>query len=430
MRYIEQYLSRFAEPEIELIEQIVGQYTKVLAIPVHAEGDNIRHTITSIPNWDKLLVILVINGNQDDLTSPTLKANISSHRWLHHHFGQAIELQKGHQLFQLGSSAMLMIDRFTPLNSLPSKQGVGLARKIAADIALALYQSGKLKTEWLHCTDADATLPSDYFKHAENHQFVAYHYPFEHYHDNSEIERAATLYEISLRHHRLGLLYAGSPYAFHSIGSLLKINLHAYAKVRGFPKRQAGEDFYLLNKLRKLGKIGALQGDAVRLSGRVSSRVPFGTGPAVQSLLAANQDIFYHHRVYQLLALLLSHCNNQITNHLFAPPDNDCTPTNLEDIQIINKLLSTTGYQSKLEQLWNKYTDPQRRAQHLLMWFDGFKTLKVIHTLTDLNFPRVRLEAAVANAPYGDNQWSNTSTDDLNLLNKQLQKMELAAQST
>ncbi len=428
MRYIDQYLSRFAEPESDLAHQIVGIYTKVLIIPAHAEGENIRHTFLSIPNWDNLLVILVINSNQGNSSNLTLDANISSLRWLHLHFGDAITLQNGHQLFQRGTSAVLMIDRFSPQNSLPSKQGVGLARKIAADIALALYQCGKLKTEWLHCTDADAILPIDYFEHTEESGFVAYHYGFEHDYHNPDIKYAAILYEISLRHHRLGLLYAGSPYAFHSIGSLLKINLKAYAQVRGFPKRQAGEDFYLLNKLRKLGKIGNLRGHPILLSGRLSSRVPFGTGPAVQSLLKAKRHIFYHHRVYQLLAIFLSHCENQVTNQAFAVFNDECTTVNPVNKQLLNEILSFTDYQSQLEQLWKKYSDPEGRHYQIFIWFDAFKTLKFIHALTELSFPKVGLETAMVHAPYVKEQMPHIDLEDLNLLNRHLQQLELLAQ--
>ena len=60
--------------------------------------------------------------------------------------------------------------------------------------------------------------------------------------------------------------YARSPYAFHTIGSTMAVSANHYAKVRGFPKREAGEDFYLLNKLAKVKTLGA-QGCSRRRSG-------------------------------------------------------------------------------------------------------------------------------------------------------------------
>ncbi len=66
---------------------------------------------------------------------------------------------------------------------------------------------------------------------------------------------ATQLYELSLRYYVAGMKFARSPYAFHTIGSSMAVSPVHYARVRGFPKREAGEDFYLLNKLAKLGSV-------------------------------------------------------------------------------------------------------------------------------------------------------------------------------
>src|SRR5690606_17786041 len=92
---------------------------------------------------------------------------------------------------------------------------------------------------------------------------------------------ALVLYEISLRSYEYGLAYAGSPYAFQTLGSTLALNPAAYAKVRGFPKRLAGEDFYILNKLIKIGPIYLRNDRCLQIKDRPSQRVPFGTGTSV-----------------------------------------------------------------------------------------------------------------------------------------------------
>ncbi|NDD04613.1 MAG: hypothetical protein EB078_06885, partial [Proteobacteria bacterium] len=92
------------------------------------------------------------------------------------------------------------------------------------------------------------------------------------------------LYEIHLRNYFLMLYEAESPFAFPSIGSCLAIQASSYAQVRGFPKRQAGEDFHLLNKLRKLGAIHYRKGEPISLRGRFSHRVPFGTGQSTTDI--------------------------------------------------------------------------------------------------------------------------------------------------
>src|SRR5690606_7285065 len=112
-------------------------------------------------------------------------------------------------------------------------------------------------------------------------------FPFRHEGPADEpVTRATELYEASLRYHVLGLAHAGSPYAYHSIGSTLAVQARAYALVRGVPKRSAGEDFYLLDKLAKVAPLLRARGEPVRIRARFSTRVPFGTGPAVARIAA------------------------------------------------------------------------------------------------------------------------------------------------
>ncbi len=79
--------------------------------------------------------------------------------------------------------------------------------------------------------------------------------------------------------------------------------------MRGFPKREAGEDFYLLNKLAKVGTVLELaegpDNEAIRIESRRSDRVPFGTGAAVNRITALADPLgefrFYDPSVFELL---------------------------------------------------------------------------------------------------------------------------------
>ena len=103
--------------------------------------------------------------------------------------------------------------------------------------------------------------------------------------------------------------FAGSPYAFHTIGSTMAVSAVHYAKVRGFPKREAGEDFYLLNKLAKVGSVLELDvgtdDGAIEIDSRRSDRVPFGTGAAVNKITGLADPVrefqFYDPEVFGLL---------------------------------------------------------------------------------------------------------------------------------
>ena len=126
------------------------------------------------------------------------------------------------------------------------------------DEALALIAGGLVQNPWIRCTDADVEVPSDYFTAiaeipADASAAIA---PFVHVPEgDANQQEAMRLYDAYLQDYVDGLSRAGSSYAFHTIGSLISVQARHYAMVRGVPKRAAGEDFYLLNKLAKVGRV-------------------------------------------------------------------------------------------------------------------------------------------------------------------------------
>jgi len=263
-------------------------------VPVFDEAedciDRLVQNLTFEPNTKSLLVIRVLNAPADATEADVLRTRAS----LPDPSCVAPEkVRKGVQ--------MLTLDAVSEL--LPADQATGLARKIGNDIACQLIALGHITTTVLCNTDADAILPADYFSritraYAESSktaarssepsaaQSAAWILPFEHFSDDLKLQQAGTTYELYLRALQLNLQRCGSPYAYPALGSLLAVDPLYYAKSRGFPKRRAGEDFYLLNKLTKLAGVTYLTGQPVRLAARRSLRVPFGTGPAIAKLLA------------------------------------------------------------------------------------------------------------------------------------------------
>ncbi len=98
---------------------------------------------------------------------------------------------------------------------------------------------------------------------------------------NQAQDRAILRYEIYLRSYFLNLAATDTPFLFTALGSAIAMPVEAGKKVSGPPVRTAAEDFYLLQKLAKIGPIALWTDGLVRPSGRPSDRVPFGTGPAV-----------------------------------------------------------------------------------------------------------------------------------------------------
>ena len=244
--------------------------------------------------------------------------------------------------------------------TLSSKQGVGLARKILCDIACYYWSKNCIKDNWLYCTDADVRLPMDYFEQIDEKGSAAV-FQFKHQ-AQAGLEKAMQVYEDSLHYYVNALRWAGSPYAYHTIGSCLVIDFQSYVAVRGFPKRSGGEDFYCLNKLAKVGKVISLKGRPIIIDGRLSTRVPFGTGPALQKVLD-NNFRSYHARSFVLLKRWLTALHENKIESLpeifkFYVQEKNV----LEPIQKIRE---------------NHGADSINKA--LNDWFDAFKTLKFIN---------------------------------------------------
>ena len=396
------YLDQYAEP---LIHQTAAQrsecfagaptvYTHALVIPSYNESTAfVRRLTTQIfDSCKKLLVIVVINQPKERYRSST---RLNQRLWDFCHSSlQGASHKKGIYSLTTHSSKQcdfLCVDQFS--EGISSKQGVGFARKLGCDIAIDLMAKGHLSENWLHCTDADATLPNDYFSTPPiNQHYSALNYGFTHNFATAQkslyqkaTEAASLLYESSIRYYCAGLAYAGSPYAFTTLGSAIAIQPNYYCLVRGFPKRAGGEDFYLLNKLAKLAPISTMP-QTIQLKPRASLRVPFGTGPAVCALLKNNKLADFNPSVFKHLKEWLAFSPNlhsHITNARSSPLASlsHATQQALGDIKV-QTLLEHIGKQSK---------NSAQTERMIMDWFDGFKTLKFIHALTHNNYPKMGL---------------------------------------
>ena len=173
------------------------------------------------------------------------------------------------------------------------QRGVGWARKTLFDQIASCYDEDEL----IVSLDADTLFASDYLanildamnRHSDSSAIAV---PYWHILSGEEpIDRRMLRYECYMRHYMLNMLAIESPYAFTALGSAIVFPLWAYKKVRGITPLQGGEDFYLMQKFAKTGRVELL-GGLVQPQGRSSQRVPFGTGPAV-SLSMEEQAVRY-----------------------------------------------------------------------------------------------------------------------------------------
>jgi len=156
--------------------------------------------------------------------------------------------------------------------------------------------------------------------------------------------------------------------------------MKAYAAVRGFPKRLAGEDFYILNKLAKTGPILQLNQQEILIRDRPSARVPFGTGVAVShisSMLINNEPYtLYNPDCFRLLKGWLS-ASEMFLRH-----------KNIDELR--QNLKAEVRFVAEEQQLLtgilrikDKSKDFNALKRHFHTWFDGLKTLRFIHGMRD-----------------------------------------------
>lgn len=393
------YLKNHAEPQALSISAAIkhdDQFKHVLVIPAYDESiDFLERINKSALSQDALLVILIIN--QPDSVN-TCHAN--QQLWHDSHkMGEMISAGESYHFshWPKTQSCLLAVNCFSSEKRLPLKQGVGLARKIGCDIAIALMESQDICSQWIHTSDADTQLPDDYFTRSpKDSRYSAGIYPFEHHstleHRSKEIVEATLLYQASLHYYVDGLTYAKSAYAYHSLGSCIAVNAVYYAQARGVPKRAGGEDFYLLNKLKKLADIKQLEGKPLLISARKSSRAPFGTGPAVNKIiedqLCFQTYRYYNPKIFADLRAVICHFNS-----LFLAKA-DTTKWLKQLPEVSQNALKKLGVQSLLTHLETQIKNEQQCLKHTCDWFDAFKTLKFIHYL-DSYYERATLDNAI-----------------------------------
>lgn len=314
---------------------------------------------------------------------------------------------------------LLVVDRASEAWRLPPRSGVGDARKIGCDIALALYARGLIRHAVLSTTDADARVAPDYFEWPTK-QVSAICHPFRHEVEHGE-SLALLLYEISLRYYVLGLRGAGSPYAFHTIGSTMSFRAEAYAAVRGFPRREAAEDFYLLDKLAKLGGV-ATGGGQVNLVARPSARVPFGTGRSMQTIdeALAKGEVY---RLYDPTCFTALQVWLEAARRFVDHGDSDRTRAEVGAgfEPALTRALDRQKVWEVLATAWRTRKSAADRWRHITTAYDGLKHLQLVHALRDDGYPKLPWREALAKAGY------DTSGSELDCL-EHLRKLEASFQ--
>jgi len=402
---ISKYLRHYAVPESSFEPVPDIEFAHLLVVPVYDESDLAIERLCTVPagiRTEPCLIILVFNAPQGGDESARLRTEQSLQGLLD---GRAFEALDGGRYLHTSAQnhSILALDYVSGERCLPAKQGVGLARKLGIDSGLFLLaenaRRGRVTPSWIHCSDADVVFPDDYFNIAEPRTGqVACIYPFQHKAE-PDWEVPIQLYEWRLHYYVEALRWAGSPYAFHTVGSTISLTPEAYATVRGMPRRAGGEDFYLLNKVAKIGSVDTLDYPVLVIAGRPSQRVPFGTGPALQGISELGDPVvdyrLYHPQSFYLLKIFLDALYNVADSckalalferEVEAQWRQNLTPG---DAEILAQVLARLGIGSLFRHLAKQSCAKPRKV--IDAWFDGFVTLKFVHHVRDVALPDVPL---------------------------------------
>lgn len=348
-----------------------SDFTAAIIIPALAEFESLPQTIAALAlNRAELLqqTLIVIVVNNRASASGELKAdNLATLQWLQANPYPRLDLA--------------WVDAASGDFALPEKDGVGLARKIGFDLALS-------RLDWtrnplLISLDADTAVDANYlaaiFAQFEQSGCGGATVPFRHREaDDVRQETAIRQYELYLRSYLFGLQQAGSPYAYHTIGSAFSCRADAYIAAGGMNRRQAAEDFYFLQQLAKTSGVEMLSGTLVRPSARFSARVPFGTGRAVREQVAECRQSFQFSSAngFQILRQWLQCVADFI---------DDPAVSLLHQADALSPLLAEMlvelNFVSTWSQLQNNFADSRKRMAAFHGWFDALRTRQLLARL-------------------------------------------------
>lgn len=365
----ENYIKRYQQIHVECEIPADNKIEFCIVIPSYNEPDlfNCLDSISQCIAIDAQVEVIVVLNQSENADEKINELHLNQWKTLNvYHFKNKV--------------------RLIPLwlKKIPIKKaGVGYARKAGMDLAAQrLIKSGN-NNGLIICLDADCLVSKNYlqaiFDASEKNPNVI-SFAFEHRLDDISEKQINGIinYELFLHYYYLGLLYCGYPYAGFTIGSAMGANVLVYLKHGGMNQRKAGEDFYFMNKLLPLGNHLHIKLAKVYPSSRVSERVPFGTGRAMQNWL--NQEINPAH-TYKLESFL--HIKKIIDLGLW------CLKHETDSIDLAlfpnetNQIISAAFFEHKIRETKSNTANYQAAEKRFFQWFDAFLIMKLLNMLRD-----------------------------------------------
>ncbi|WP_291856885.1 glycosyltransferase family 2 protein [Marinilabilia sp.] len=371
---LKKYLEKH-NPPYRINKPVNEKIGLITVVPAYREDELIFTTLKSLfscePPSFRVEVIVVLNTAEDELPEIIREQKVCASKirslaesskcpqWLSIFTLEAYDLKKKHF-------------------------GAGLARKTGLDEAIRRFAAINSPEKILTCLDADSPVATNYFtaiekwfsKPENSGASVYFEHPLEGDTFPPEVFEAITLYELHLRYYLLALKQTGFPYAFHTVGSCMAFRAINYARVGGMPKKQAGEDFYFLQKLIPLGGFGEINTTTVYPSPRPSGRVIFGTGASVKNHLdgTQKQGTTYNPQAFSDLKEFFS-----LARELFSLPIEQFEEWTYKLTGPLRSFLLNTGFEKELLTIQQNSNSEKSFLTRFFSVFNAFKIIRYLN---------------------------------------------------
>ncbi len=267
--------------------------------------------------------------------------------------------------------------------------GVGLARKTGMDEATRRFNATDNPGGVIVCLDADCTVEKNYFVSIEKGLLnskkhtacsLYYEHPFPRDNFSKGKYHYIVSYELHLRYYVCALRMVGYPYAFHTVGSAMAVKAKEYVRVGGMNRREAGEDFYFIQKLVQSDTYFSLNSTAVYPSARESMRVPFGTGATI-SMLSGKQGqhfLTYDFDAFRELGTVfgmrkyLFHCSVKESENIYK-----------ELPQGLRSFITEQEWMMRISEINANTSSFESFSKRYFGWFSMFRIVKFLNYVHD-----------------------------------------------
>jgi len=380
MDFVDTYLAKHNFHPL-LSDEPLQNLNLCIVIPAYNEPDLLRsmEALYNCSPPSKATEIIIVINSPESANRAILEQNLTTfneaYGWIKEHLNAKLKFHLIH------------------CPNLPDKSaGVGLARKIGMDEAV--YRLHKLgnKSGIIAGFDSDSTCQPNYLKELENHfqkfsktsgASVYFEHPIAGNEFESDIYEGIIRYELHLRYLNQALRYSGHPHAFHTVGSSFAVRMEAYVLQGGMNKRQAGEDFYFLQKLISAGNYSEINSTCVIPSPRVSDRVIFGTGASMKNWLIDRKIETYPLEAFGDLKALFDKIDDlynvkaeaivSIVNTLSKP---------------LQTFLETNNFASEWESIKSNSSSPIAFRKRFFRWFNAFKAIKYLNFTAENSYKK------------------------------------------